>query len=181
MGFQIEDGTGRGHRVKVINNNMLSTYSVTKTEIAYESEQNGRAYTWTASQNWGADKNVLWLRNDSVSLDLHIERIAIACPTACLVEIYVGEGSTVGGIEVIGTNLNLGSGNLADVTCRHTNTNVDTGTGLTLLGTVYAPATSTASIEFLGALVLSLHTEIAVNFITDVDLSSVNMTGYFHE
>jgi hypothetical protein len=180
MGFQVEDGTGRGHRARVTDKNMLSTYSIIKTEIAYESEHNGRAYTWTATQNWGADKNVLWMRNDSVNQELHIERIAISCPAACLVQFFVGEGNTVGGVEVIGTNLNLASGNLADVTCRYSNTNVDGGTGMTLLGTVYAPALSTVSIEFLGTLLLPLNTEIAVNFVTDVDSSSVNLTGYFH-
>ncbi len=180
MGFQIEDGTGRGHRVQVTNKNMLRTYSTTKTEVAYESEQNGNAYVWTTTQNWGADKNIIWLRNDSASYDLHIERIVISCPAACMVQIFVGEGSTVGGVEVIGTNLNRGSGNQANVTCRHTNTNVDGGTGMTLLGTMYAPPTSMAGISFIGALRLTLNTEVAVNFITDVDLSSVNIMGYFH-
>ena len=137
------------------------------------------AVLWTAVVDWGADKNAVWLRNDSPTYDLHIERILISPLATCLTEIWVGDGNTVGGTEVVGTNLNLGSGNVAEVTCRHTNTNVDAGAGMSLLTAFYSTVGRTV-LSTLGSLILNLNGEVAVNLITDVGLTSVVIAGYYH-
>ncbi len=181
MGFQIEDGTGQGHKVKVLSDNMLTTHSVIETIIAHESANHGRAYVWTVTQDWGADKNAIWIRNDSPIHNLHIERIVVSPPAICQVEIWVGNNNVVAGVEIVGLNVNLGSGNVAETTARHSNTNVDAGAGMTILTTFYAGANTRSIISALGAIILNLNSEIAVNLVTEVGLTSVSMTGYFSE
>ena len=181
MGLQIEDGTGSGRQAKVDDENRLVTSATNTPKIASVSQNNGESYVWTAYVDWGADKNAIWLRNDSNSLKLHIDRISITAAAAAVVEVWVGNGNTVGGTTVTGVNLNRSSGKTADATCRHTNTNVDAGTGMTLLGTYHIPATTISCIQFGGALLLGVNREVAVNLVTDVGNTAINVFGYFHE
>ena len=178
MGFQIEDGTGQSYKAQVTPGNRLAVYSAIENTLAFQSRENASAYVWTAVQDWGADVNALWLRNDSSTHDLHIERVLISPPADCFTEIYLGEGSTAGGVEVVGTNLNLGSGNVASVTCTHTNTNVDAGAGLTRLTAFYSTIGRTV-LSTLGSVILPLNAEIAINLVTDVGLTSVVIAGYY--
>ena len=178
MGFQIEDGTGRGHKAEVTPSNRLATYAAIENTLAFQSRENASAYVWTAVQDWGADVNALWIRNDSSTHDLHIERVVISPPADCFTEIYIGEGNTAGGVEVIGNNLNLGSGNVATVTCTYSNTNVDAGAGMTLLTAFYSTIGRTL-LATLGSLILPLGGEMAVNLVTDVGLTSVIVAGYY--
>jgi hypothetical protein len=106
--------------------------------------------------------------------------MSISAAAASMFEIWVGTGTTVAGTEVVGVNLNRASNRAADVTARHTNTNADAGSSMTLLCSHHIPATETTHLAFYGALILGYYDEIAVNVITDIDLSTVNICGYFH-
>ena len=181
MGLQIEDGTGSGKQAKVDDQNRIATIATVTPRISSVSMNHGEAYVWTAYVDWGADKNALWLRNDSNSMRLFIDRISVTPAAAAVVEVWVGNGNTVGGTVVTGVNLNRASGKTADATCRHTNTNVDAGAGMTLLLTDHIPATTISHIEFYGALVMGVNREIALNIVTDVGATAVNIFGYFHE
>lgn len=149
------------------------------SQIAYFSEFHQSAYVWYASQDLGADKNVIWLRNDATDKHLHIDHISIYCSAAAIIEFAYGTGSTVGGTVVTGRNLFIGSGNIAEATCRHTNTNLDANSGLTLMSTYYVGASSEEQVNFNGALALGYLQEIAINVVTDIDLTTVNIVGYF--
>jgi hypothetical protein len=179
MGLQIESGIGNGYQAEVTNENKLTTYSTVKSEISFESETHGGAYVWTAYQDWGADKNAIWLKNDSITDNLIIEAITVGTPAACVVELWTGNGSTVGGTLVVGTNLNSQSGTAAIATCRHTNTNVDAGAGMTLLYTLLTPASTTIEVNTRGSIILGFNDEIAVNLVTDVSTSAINIIGYY--
>ena len=96
-------------------------------------------------------------------------------------EIWVGTGNTAGGTVVTGVNLHVGSGNIAEATCRHTNTNVDAGSGMTLLSSHNVGATNEESVEYFGALMLDYLQEIAVNVVSDIALTTVNIIGFFNE
>ena len=181
MGLQIEDGTGTGRQAKVDDENRLVTAATNTPKITSVSANHGESYVWTAYVDWGADKNAVWLRNDSNSLKLHIDRIHISPAAAAVVEVWVGNGNTAAGTTVTGVNLNRSSGKTADATGRHTNTNVDAGAGMTLLGTYHIPATTVSHIEFYGALVLGVNREVAVNIVTDVGATAINVLGYFNE
>jgi len=180
MSFIIEDGHGSGYKAKVDESGKLRTYAVTEREISHESEDHGRAYIWAASADWGADKNAIWLRNDSTSLRLQIEELVVTAPTACVVENFIGTGNTVGGTEVVGTNLNRNSGSTANATCRHTNTNVDAGAGMTLLSHGLVAANTIQKFEVYGALILGYNDEVAINLVTDVGTAYLYIVGYYH-
>lgn len=176
----IEDGTGGGHKAAVTSENLLRTYSVIEHEITHTSEDEGDAYAWTASVDLGADKNLIWLRNDSTDKTLMIHCMSISASAASMFEIWVGTGATASGTEVVGVNLNRASNRAAEATCRHTETSKDAGSGMTLLASHHIPATETTHMAFYGALILGYYDEIAVNVITDIALSTVNICGYFH-
>ena len=176
----IEDGKGSGFKAQVTDHNMLKVYAMVETEISHMSEVHGDAYIWTATADWGADKNAIWLRNDNADQNLIIQSIFIGAAAAAQIEVWVGNGSTSAGTAVVGTNLNRQSGKVAQATCKHTNTNLNAGGSTTLLGTMYAPATNRLPIDFMGALVLGYYDEVSVNIITDVGSTSVNIMGYFH-
>jgi len=175
----IEDGTGNGYKARVDDDNRLRVYAVVEDHITHSSETEGHAYIWTATADWGADKNALWLRNDNTSAYLAIETISVSPAAACQIEIGVGSGNTVGGTVVTGVNMNLGSGNVAEATCRHTNTNCDASAGLTIIKTFWG-AVQNNRVDFRGALMLDYLGEVGIGLITDVGSTTVTITGYYH-
>lgn len=172
--MQITDGTGSGSSAKVTSDNRIMASCL--DEQLYQAIENETAYVWTASANLADDKNVIWLRNDS-STKLVIHSVQISCSAAATVELWKGSGSTSGGTAVTGINMYLSSSESADVTCTHTNTNVDAGSGMTIFGTLQCPATH--PLYVFGGMVLGLDDEIAVNVVTDIDLTSIQIIGYF--
>jgi len=175
----IKDGS-TGYSAEVSSYNRLLADSVEQTRISFYAKK-GKAYIWTAFQDWGADKNAIWLRNDSETEKLYIDKISISPPATATVEVYVGSGNTAGGTDVTGVNLNLSSNNVANVTCKHTNTNVDTGTGMTLIATFIFLAGYNNEIDLRDTPQLGKNDEIAINIVTDVSTTAVNIIGYFEE
>ena len=180
MGLQILDGRGRGYLASVDTDNKLRTLATSETRMAYESAIKRTAYIWTASLDLGADKNVMWLRNDSTDDFLSIYSVVMYASAATNVEFYVGSGNTVGGTVVTGINLHVGSGDVAKATCRHTNTNVDAGAGMTLMATAKVGVSGEEQVDFDGALILDYNHELALNVVTDIALITINIIGYFH-
>ncbi len=171
-----------GDAARITSSGQFKTYSVQESGAAHASEDAGMAFIWSASQNLGADKNVIWLRNNSDSKELRIEYIDLSASAAATVEICVGNGNTLGGTTVTGTNMNLKSSNVstAFASGTHTNTNVDACSGMTILTTHQLGATRKETANYKGALILGYYDEVAVNVVTDVDLTTVNILGYYH-
>ena len=176
----IEDGTGGGYKAAVNSENKLRTYSVTEPEIVHVSEFEEQSYIWTATADWGADKNSLWIRNDSTTNNLCIYWVAVSPAAACQVEIGVGTGNTSAGTTVTGTNMNRGSGNVALATGKHTNTNCDAMSGLTIIHAFWAGIVNNV-INFDGSLLLGYLDEIGIGLITDVGSTTVTVLGYYHD
>ena len=170
-----------GDMAEITKYGQMLTKATIEREISYESERNGTAYCWAASVDLGADKDIIWLRNDSRAHFLMIDKIMMYCSAASPMEIWVGNGNTVGGTVVTGVNLQVGSGNIAEATCRHTNTNVDAGAGMTLVSTHQVGATAEESVEYAGALMLNYGQEVAINVVNDIALTTVNILGWFNE
>jgi hypothetical protein len=169
-----------GNPVEILADGRMRTYASTQPEIAYYSLKGGTAYLWTASIDVGADKNVIWLKNDSLVQSLVIDKIQISCSAAATIEVFMGTGSTTGGTAVTPVVLNSTYSKPAPATCRHTNTNVDAGSGLSIVSTHQLGAVTKEEISYNSALQLALNYEIAVNVVTDIALTSVNILGYFH-
>lgn len=159
--------------------NMLDVHSIMKKHVAHHASE-GNAYMWSASVDVGADKNVIWLRNNSLTSDLIIEWISISCSAATVVEIFVGTGTTpTPGTLVTGVNCQVENANIAPALCYHTETSVDAGAGLTLFTTHQTAITAKEMIDYDGVLRLKYYSEVAVNVITDIALTTVNILGYF--
>lgn len=168
-----------GTPVQVTEDNRMRTYAGQESEVAFQSRLNGNAYAWTTSLDLGADKCVIWLRNDS-EIPLVIDKVYIYGSAAATFEIFVGSNKTTSaGTAVVGVNLKTSSANIADATCTHTETGADAGGTLTLLQTIQAGVSSKETVNFDGALVLGRLGELAVNVVTDIALSSVTIIGYF--
>ena len=162
-------------------NHMLDVHSVMHKAVTQAASE-GNAYMWAASVDVGADKNVIWLRNNSLTSDLIIEWISISCSAATVVEIFVGTGTTpTPGTTVVGTNCQIQNANIAPATCYHTETSVDAGAGLTLFTSHQTAITAKEMIDYDGVLRLKYYSEVAVNVITDIALTTVNILGYFSD
>ena len=171
---------GRNNEVAIIlSDGRQLTLATTISEMAYFSDKYGTAFSWTASLDLGADVNVIWLRNDSLVQQLVVNKLFVSASAAATVEIWTGTGNTVGGTVVTPTILNPKFNNTAPSTCRHTNTNVDAGAGMSILSTHQLGVAAEKTIDYDDALRLTLNTEIAVNVITDIALTSVTILGYF--
>lgn len=177
MNLTIKDADGRS--VSVDSDNRLRVSGSQLSAAAAISRRDGEAYVWAATADWGADKNAMWLRNDSKHSLLYIDAIQASLAAAAVVEIWVGNGNASGGTAVVGVGLNRSKAHKAEVTCTHTNTNVDAGSGMTLLAHYHMPATTPQTVPFGGALVLGYLDEVAVNIVTDVGASFFNITGWF--
>ena len=160
---------------------MLKTLAVRMSHIAHHAIL-GKAFSWTASVNVGADENVIWLRNNSQEELLIIDSIIISASAATTVEVFTGivpASVPTPGTVVLGTNMRIGHSGVAPALCYHTETSVDAGAGLTLLGSYQLGAVTKEQIDYKGALVLPYYGEVAVNVITDIVLTTVNILGYF--
>ena len=173
----INGGTGNGYSARVDNENRLFTFAVMEQNYTHRAHQ-GYAFLWTATADWGADKNALFLRNDDTVLGLAIRGIAVSPAAAAQFEIGYGTGNTVAGTTVTGSNLNTSSGRVALATGRHTNTNCDAMAGLTVIHTFWSGVQNTI-IPFDSALRLGYLDEIGVGIITDVGSSTVTIFGYY--
>jgi hypothetical protein len=135
--LMIEDGSGTGRRVKVTLDNFLMTKSISEGYEAHQSHENGKSFhvetgvsvpqTLTSTATGGYH---LYLRNDSTSEYLLIERLLCSTNTAGTV-VAVIKNPTLGTISNHNTttpaNLNFSSGNVAQATCYTWN---ETGNGL---------------------------------------------------
>ena len=87
MGFQIQDGTGKGNRAKVNDNKRLETFAVTESRIADVSLRDGESFiltsdfislTTTASFN-----GLMYIKNTDADKILFIDKIRI-CGTGTM-------------------------------------------------------------------------------------------------
>lgn len=168
-----------GTTATVNHGGRLASHCVTESHIGNHSKEYGNAYSWTTSLNLAGDKCYLYLRNDGDD-SLIIDHIGIYAAAAATVELWAGQNQiTSAGTAVTGFNLNIGSSNLADVTCTHTETGADAGGTLTLIKTIQCGATNKEIIDFKGALIMPRLGEFAVNVVTDVTLASITIYGFF--
>jgi hypothetical protein len=168
-----------GNPIGATEDGRMRTYAGQESEIAFQSRVNGNAYIWSASQDLGADKCALYLRNDD-TIPLVIEKISFYGSAAATYELWMGSNTiTVAGTPVVGKNLNTASSNIAKATCTHTETGADTGGSLTLIKTVQSGATTKETLSFNGSLVLGYLGELALIVVTDIALTSVAFMGYY--
>jgi hypothetical protein len=177
----INDGTGGGKSAEVDSENRLKVQATKQTLHSHSSEEEGNAYMWSTTQSLAGDKCLIFLRNDNTDMNLIIEKIIVSPDVACQFEVWVGSNvTTEAGTSVVGVNLNLQSGHVAEATCTHSETGADQGGSMTLLGTAWAGVGINA-VALDSALILGYLDEVAINLITDAGSTSANIMGYYHD
>jgi len=175
----IKSGVGNGYLAEVTKNNKLRTYSTRQAEVAFESETNGQAYTWTnVSYDYAAGDTILLLKNTSPTKNLLIQAITISGDTATTVTIHSPACLNPTGTVVTGVNLNRQSGNTAEATaiCDET-----TNSQANIITVTKHNGSTLNIMPIEGAVVLGLNDCIAVDFTTDGGAANVTIRGYYHE
>ena len=179
MPDMIRDGTGGGYLAQVTSENKLRTYCTTESESSYESEVNKRCYTWTTAYNVSAADTVIWLRNDSTTLNLVLEKVLLANDTATRFTVHFPANATPAGTEVTGVNLNRGSNNLAEATCYSDETN-NTQANSFANGILQANVPAILPID--GTVVLGYKDCIGIDFVTgSSSIGMATIRAYYHE
>lgn len=115
----LKDGTGKGYTVKIDSKNRLWTYSVNRSELAFQSEAIGKAFMVYAKRDFtagGVNEAIMdfkYTGNDSC----HIGKIIITTNSdIAKAELYVDSINPSGGLARIPINLNLASGRTSEAT-----------------------------------------------------------------
>jgi len=174
----MEDGRGSGRKAEVDKHYRLTTYCTVVNEVSHQSEQHGAAYTWTHDYNYDAADTILWLRNDSTTQNLLIDKIVMASNVATQVTIHSPTGTTAAGTEIIGVNLNRQSGNVALATAKGDETG---NTQANVIVEALVPANIPAIMPVEGAIILGYFDEIAVDFVTVGTMGTVTFRGYYKD
>ena len=81
MAYQIEDGTGTGHRAKVTSGNRLETFSITERRMADISLRDGESFIITsdfvALTTTGSFNGMLYIKNTDTSRNLFIDKVRV--------------------------------------------------------------------------------------------------------
>lgn len=162
----IKDGTGKGYIAKVDEENRLWTYSTRRSQIAFQSEYNEKAFMAYGKRNFvagGVNENILHLTYNGQG-SLHIEKVIVSTDSALAkMEMYVDSVYVSGGDLREAINLNrssrvtpessiyIGSTDLA-FTIDETKEILDTRLG----------GTSTVTVDFDGGLLLRANNTIGI-------------------
>jgi len=175
----IEDGMGKGYKAQVTNENKLRTYSTIESEGSYESETHERCYTWTTAYNVTAGDTVLWLRNDSTTLNLVLEKIILSNDTATQVVVHSPANVTPAGTVVTGVNLNRASNLIAEASGYSNETN---NVQANIIANAIIQANVPAIFPLDGTVVLAYLDCIAVDFVTGSSaIGCATFRAYYHE
>ena len=177
----IDDGTGAGYKAHVTDENKLRVYSTVETEISFESEFNGRAFSWSnVSYDYAAGDTVLLVKNTSTTLNLIVDHIHIYAGSISEVVVHCPTCASPTGTAVTGVNMNRQSGRVAESTAIADET---TNTQANVIARHVCPGSGNGGIdiELDGALILGLNDCIAIDFTDEGASAYVNIEGYYHE
>jgi hypothetical protein len=175
--MKIEDGAGTGKFAKVNAKKRLDTTSSTLSQRALVSAEDGETYHWTTSFSAATGNEVMYIKNLSKTKLLFIDKVTMNSVNAGLFELHVATG-TPGGTTITGTNVNLTSSKVADVTS-YADAAV---TGLTLgarIDLARTAANGRVDMNLEDVLILGLNDAIALEYTGSTGLVDVTIEGYF--
>ena len=175
---QIEDGKGTGNRAEVNKENQLIIKAISESELEYESEVNGLAYSWSSGiVDVAAGNDTVLLVKNLSDKPLHILSISIANgSTASAYTIHLPTTEvTPTGTAIVGTNLNTASSNVADALAKSLETDNTQGT---VIGTVWLAVDRSIIIPTEGV-ILGKNKSVGVDVIADTSESAVTIVGHY--
>lgn len=112
--MMLEDGTGSGKTAAVNSDNKLEVNAIAASPEHFINQERGQAYSVLFSATpTGADDCFFYMKNTSES-DMIVEGFGLWLVANEYIDIKLKiDGTPIGGTDVVPTNLNGGSGNLA--------------------------------------------------------------------
>lgn len=119
--------------------------AVSKSDIEYQSLNNGRAYVITSEYSAGANDEVLSIECTSSTEVFIIDEIVVSAGAACNFDAFYLAAGTPAGQTVTAKNLNSSSGNSANLTCfgNAAVTGITAATASDIIGFAGVPSAST--------------------------------------
>jgi hypothetical protein len=193
MSIFVEDGTGRGYKLGVTEENQGLVQAEIHELQHHISWNNGQAY-----QIWGtetaiaaATQTILWVRNDSTTQNFIVSymRLQVAgesggtALTSAENYFQLGFGRTYGsgGTEVTPVNMNQASGNVASLTAYHESPTM-AGT-FTEFDRWYPGSDSMQVYNKHGSMILGLNDTIEIRLVSDhtAGHAYARITGMFRD
>lgn len=150
-------GSGRGDVAKVTKDGRLETLAITEDNVEFAAE-NGDTYFAPTNlkflTNTSAETSFAWLRNDSSSLELHIDSVRHSSDQSDTVfRLYKNPTTVSAATTVVPVNSNFGSGKTAEATFYTYTTAAQSFSGGDLLSGV-SPAAGESEQALFGAVIL---------------------------
>ncbi|KKN35533.1 hypothetical protein LCGC14_0782670 [marine sediment metagenome] len=177
MGFQVEDGRGRGYQAEVNSEQELVVRAIVETELEHSSAS-GTAYSWDSTElDIDTGDTMLFVKNTG-DVPLILDRAEFnGSNVICTWTILTGEATTTAaGTVVTGVNQNRSfSSKLADATAFSDETAVADGDIVSRVKT----AVSGHHVHNLDGLILGKNHYLQINQITESTSGSVIVIGHF--
>ena len=176
MGFQIEDGLGRGFSAQVDDEGHLVVDAITLSELAHQSEAHGLTISITSTYLTTVASQEMFSFQNTADEHFHINNITFGSSIANTFTLIEVTGGTPAGSTITAQNLNLISG----VTKSHSafgNSDVTALTG-NILGKWRVPASQAMSFDLQDAIVLGTNDIIAVEVFVIASVE-VTLTGFW--
>ena len=168
-----------GTTAEVNEKQQLEVSASVSSESHHVSLNNGETYLWTTS--WSADtgEEVIYLKNNSKTKYLIIDKVTVSAVAASLFELYTATG-TAAGTTITGANANRASGNAADASAF----GEAEVTGLTTASRIdmaRVAANGRATMDLQDVLILGQNDAITLTYTGSTGIVDVIITGYFED
>ena len=179
MSMKISDGKGGGTLAEV-RKHRLQVDAASESALERHS-RDGNSYSWTnVTYNMTAADTIIAIRNTSATKNLHIEKVFMSSDTVQVAAHHVTQGSAaLAGTLITGTNLNFGSGNVAEADARGDET-TNSSQGIVILQTELQAA-KMEEVDWEGALILGTNDAYGIDFPTDAAIVYITVWGYFED
>ena len=162
--FNLIDGGGTGRLATVSAFFRLNVSAKTNPRIFYSSRDEGKAFnSISTAASIVAGEYIWYIKNTSTTDNLYVKHIEFHSENAAVWKVWEVTGTAAGGSEIISSNLNLGSPNVAEATSRGDGS----VTGLTTvkqIGTHRNGANGEGEMAYDNALLLAPNSAIAIEY-----------------
>lgn len=166
MGFEIEDGKGRGYNASVSSAHRLNVSSKSLDRIFYISRDDGRAFNLiSVVASAAAGDHIAYIKNTSSTRNMYIYRVEFHSANAALWKLWSVTGTAAGGSALTPSNLNRTSSKTAEATARGDGAVTSLTTG-DILGVHRSAANGEGEMSYDGALILGPNDAVSVEYDT---------------
>jgi hypothetical protein len=165
MGTKISDGKGKNGDMSVSSSQRGNVSAKTKNRLFYVSRDDGLAFNAVMpTMNAAAGNYVFYIKNTSSTRNLMLNHIEYHSAEAATWRVWEVSGTAAGATAITPSNLNLGSGIPAEVSCMGGGSTI---TGLTIgpqLGSHRTSLTGEGGMDFGGGLILTPNKAIMIEY-----------------